>query len=75
MVGIIVVNFEGIFLRMDLDNFNIFLYVFLCKVFVLMVNNIVWDIDLENELIILWVKLKKNELIILFWDDYLLIVI
>jgi len=40
-----------------------------------MANNTVRDIDPENELTILRVKSKKNELIISPWDDYLLIVI
>lgn len=75
VVGTIVVNSEGIPLRTDLDNSNTLLHASLCKALVSMANNTVRDIDPENELTILRVKSKKNELIISPWDDYLLIVI
>lgn len=75
VVGTIVVNSEGIPLRTDLDNSNTLLHASLCKALVSMANNTVRDIDPENELTILRVKSKKNELIISPWEDYLLIVI
>ena len=76
VVGTIVVNSaEGIPLRTDLDNSNTLLHASLCKALVSMAKNTVRDIDPENELTILRVKSKKNELIISPWEDYLLIVI
>lgn len=45
MVGIIVVNLEGILIRLDFDNLSMFVYVIVCKILIFMVNNVVWDID------------------------------
>ena len=75
VVGTIVVNSEGIPLKTDLDNSNTLQYAAVCKTLVSLARNTVRDIDPENELTILRVKTRKNELMIAPWEDYLLIVI
>lgn len=75
VAGTIVVNSEGIPLKTDLDNSNTLQYASLCKMLASVASNTVRDIDPENELTILRVKTRKNELMIAPWEDYLLIVI
>lgn len=75
VVGTIVVNAEGIPIRSDLDNSNTLVYASACKTLTLMANNVVRDVDPQNELSIIRVGSKKNEMIIAPHDDYCLIVI
>lgn len=73
--GTMVVNSEGIPLRTDMDNSNTLQYATLCRTLSSMASSMVRDIDPENELVILRVKSRKNELIIAPYEDYLLVVI
>jgi len=75
VVGTIVVNSEGIPIRSDLDNSNTLLYASACKNLTMVANNTVRDIDPQNELLIVRVGSRKNEMIIAPNEDYLLIVV
>lgn len=75
VVGTIVVNSEGIPIRSDLDNSSTLVYATACKTLTLMANNVVRDIDPQNELIIVRVGSRKNEMIIAPHEDYHVIVI
>lgn len=73
--GIIVVNADGAPIRSDLDNSTTLLIATQCKNLAAMANGAVRDLDPRNELTILRVRSKKNELIIAPHQDYLLIVV
>ena len=75
VAGTIVVNSEGIPLRTDMDNSNTLQYAALCRTLSSMASSMVRDMDPENELVILRVQSRKNELIISPSEEYLLIVI
>lgn len=75
VAGTIVVNAEGIPTRSDLDNANTLQYATACKTLAFMANNTVRDIDPQNELLLVRVGSRKNELIIAPSDGYLLIVV
>ena len=75
VAGTIVVNSEGIPLRTDMDNSNTLQYASLCRTLSTMASSMVRDMDPENELVILRVQSRKNELIIAPYEDYLLVVI
>lgn len=76
VVGTMVVNSEGIPVRSDLDNSNTLIYANACRALTVLASNTVRDIDPQNELLIVRVGSKKNELIIApNEDDCLLIVV
>lgn len=72
--GVIVLNSEGI-VRTDLDNSNTLLYASACRNLITVANNTVRDLDPQNELLIVRVKSRKNELIIAPNEGYHLIVV
>ena len=75
VIGTIVVNAEGLPIKSDLDNSNTLLYATACRNLTSVANNTVRDIDPQNELLIVRVGSRKNELIIAPNEDYLLIVV
>ena len=75
VLGIIVVNGDGIPIRTDFDNSTTLQYANLCRILASMANGTVRDIDPQNELTILRVRSRRNELMIAPCEEYPLIVI
>ena len=75
VVGIIVVNSEGIPIRTTLDNSTTVQYAGLIHQLTLKARGTVRDIDPQNDLTFLRLRSKKHEIMIAPDKEYLLIVI
>ncbi|CAH3026953.1 unnamed protein product [Porites evermanni] len=64
VVGTIVVNADGIPIKTDLDNANTLQYASACRNLTMLASNTVRDMDPQNELLIVRVSSRKNEMII-----------
>ena len=75
VVGTIVVNADGIPIKTDLDNANTLQYASACRNLTMLASNTVRDMDPQNELLIVRVSSRKNEMIIAPKEGYHLIVV
>jgi dynein light chain roadblock-type len=75
VMGIIVVNPDGIPIRSDLDNSTTLTYVNTCCTLATLAKSTVRDMDPQNDLSILRVRSRKYEIMIAPCEAYLLIVI
>lgn len=75
VMGIIVVNPDGIPVRTDLDNSTTLTYANTCRTLAALARSTVRDIDPQNDLSILRVRSRKYEIMVAPCDDYLLIVL
>jgi len=75
VVGIIVVNSEGIPIRTTLDNSTTVQYAGLIHQLTIKARGVVRDIDPQNDLTFLRLRSKKHEIMIAPDKEYLLIVI
>jgi len=75
VIGIIVVNCDGIPIRTTLDNSTTVQYASLLHKLAIQARNCVRDTDPQNDLTFLRVRSKKNEIMIAPDKDYMLVVI
>ncbi|XP_069112630.1 dynein light chain roadblock-type 2-like isoform X2 [Argopecten irradians] len=75
VIGIIVVNAEGIPIRTSLDNSTTVQYANLLTNLTMKARSVVRDIDPQNDLTFLRVRSKKHEILVAPEKDYLLITI
>ncbi|XP_069112629.1 dynein light chain roadblock-type 2-like isoform X1 [Argopecten irradians] len=75
VIGIIVVNAEGIPIRTSLDNSTTVQYANLLTNLTMKARSVVRDIDPQNDLTFLRVRSKKHEILVAPEKDYLLVVI
>ncbi|XP_022107537.1 dynein light chain roadblock-type 2 [Acanthaster planci] len=75
VIGIIVVNSEGIPIRTTLDNSTTVQYAGLLHQLTAKARSLVRDIDPQNDLTFLRIRSKKNEVMVAPDKEYLLIVI
>jgi len=75
VVGIIVVNLEGIPIRTTLDNSTTVQYAGLIHQLTAKARGMVRDIDPQNDLTFLRIRTKKHEVMVAPDKEYLLIVI
>ncbi|XP_052540161.1 dynein light chain roadblock-type 1-like isoform X10 [Tympanuchus pallidicinctus] len=73
--GVIVVNPGGIPIRSNMDHTTTIQYVGLMNSLIMMARSAVRNIDPRNDLSVLRVRSKKNEIILVPENDYLLIII
>ncbi|XP_067856358.1 dynein light chain roadblock-type 2-like isoform X2 [Heptranchias perlo] len=75
VVGIIVVNTEGIPIRTTMDNSTTAQYAGLIHQLSMKARSTIRDIDPQNDLTFLRIRCKKNEIMVAPDKEYLLIVI
>ncbi|KAL4234333.1 Dynein light chain roadblock-type 2 [Mactra antiquata] len=75
VIGVIIVNTEGIPIRTTLDNSTTVQYSGLIHQLSAKAKSVVRDIDPQNDLTFLRIRSKKNEIMIAPGCEYLLIVI
>ncbi|XP_041060879.1 dynein light chain roadblock-type 2-like isoform X1 [Carcharodon carcharias] len=75
VVGIIVVNAEGIPIRTTMDNATTVQYAGLIHQLSMKARSTIRDIDPQNDLTFLRIRCKKNEIMVAPDKEYLLIVI
>ncbi|XP_065177193.1 dynein light chain roadblock-type 2-like isoform X1 [Sycon ciliatum] len=75
VVGLVVVNDEGIPVRTTLDNATTVQYSGLIQQLVAKSRGVIRDLDPVNDLCFLRVKSKKHEIMVAPENDYLLIVV
>ena len=75
VVGVVIVNSEGIEIRSNLDNELTVKYSGLITQLVAKARSVVRQLDPENDLMFLRIRSKKNEIMVAPDKDYILIVI
>ncbi|XP_002731040.1 dynein light chain roadblock-type 2-like [Saccoglossus kowalevskii] len=75
VLGLIVVNPEGIILRTTLDNSTTLQLANSIQQITALAKSVVRDVDPQNDLTFLRIRSKKNEIMVAPEDGYLLVVI
>uniref|UniRef100_A0A8C4NLC7 Dynein light chain roadblock n=1 Tax=Eptatretus burgeri TaxID=7764 RepID=A0A8C4NLC7_EPTBU len=75
VVGVIVINSEGMPIRSTMDNNTTVQYASLMQQLAAKARSAVRDVDPQNDLTFLRIRSRKNEILVAPEKDYLLIVI
>uniref|UniRef100_UPI00358E1E01 dynein light chain roadblock-type 1 n=1 Tax=Myxine glutinosa TaxID=7769 RepID=UPI00358E1E01 len=75
VIGVIVINSEGMPIRSTMDNNTTVQYASLMQQLSVMARSAVREVDPQNDLTFLRIRSRKNEILVAPEKDYLLIVI